>query len=156
MLSKLKQNIIVDLYKIEARVLRTGCVQKRVVADSTANSSLRDVKEVGRRWASVKDLGTSYSHQTVYHRVDAIHSAHEKRKAHAYWPRELRGLGNATRGNFDMRMLKTTVLPRVLEQDTDLRVNDWQELIVRSGRNAKNVAAVGNDAGAAAISCRAC
>lgn len=43
-------------------------------------------------------LGVRYVHWIVHHRVDAIHSAHEKQKSLVDWPREPRGLDDATKG----------------------------------------------------------
>ena len=68
----------------------------RQIGDFVLSSDRMSPKAGGVTLVS-EGLGVHYDHWIVHHRVDTIHSAHEKQKPLADWPREPRGLGDATK-----------------------------------------------------------
>jgi len=86
------------------RIVGTKYSRKQAVADSTEilclAHLLRNV-EVSHGLVS-KNSGKSCVHQLLYHQMDVLHSARERRKTRADWLRELHDWGNAMRGNLDM------------------------------------------------------
>jgi len=90
-------------------ILLTKWIRKQVVDPRLCRQHMQWSVEVNQSWALVMNSGTSCARRVLYHWMDALHSVHEKREVHVDWPRELRGLGNATGGNLDTRMSEMTV-----------------------------------------------